>query len=147
MGPRGLVFTVSFGLGRDKRRMDGRIDRAPRLLPMVLGAVTLADVAVLLVWDVRPGLFRPHAHDALAAVPLGLIAVAYLIHQWVRRPAPAQMFKAILLAAAFLLWAANQLWPNLAQATLFNDLAIALFVLDVFLLLAGWPATQPDAGF
>jgi hypothetical protein len=52
------------------------------------------------------------------------------------------MVKAILLAVAFLFWAANQLWPELPQATLFNDLAIALFVLDVFLTMIGWPAAE-----
>jgi len=35
-------------------------------------------------------------------------------------------------AVAFLFWAANQLWPRFTQAPLFNDIAIALFVLDVF---------------
>ena len=51
---------------------------------------------------------------------------------------------AIMLAIAFLFWAANQLWPDLPQATLFNDFAIALFVLDVFLVTIGWPTTSPD---
>lgn len=114
---------------------------------MILGVVTLMGVVVLLVWDVRPALFPMRAHDVLAAFPLGLIAVSYLLYQVARRPGPAEMLKAILLAAAFLLWAANQLWPNLARATLFNDLAIALFVLDVFLVMAGWPGVQPDEGF
>jgi hypothetical protein len=47
--------------------------------------------------------------------------------------------KSVLLAAAFLFWAANQFWPNLPQATLFNDIAIGLFVLDLFLVMTGWP--------
>jgi hypothetical protein len=44
-------------------------------------------------------------------------------------------------------WAANQLLPTLRLATLFNDIAIALFVLDVFLVMVGWPATSPDESF
>jgi hypothetical protein len=48
----------------------------------------------------------------------------------------------MMLAAAFLLWAANQFWPDSTPATLFNDLAIGLFVLDVFLVVIGWPATS-----
>jgi len=114
---------------------------------MILGVATLAGVMVLLVWDALPDLFPARAHDFLGAFPLALIAIAYLLYQRVRRPAPAEMVKAILLAAAFLLWAANQFWPSLRQATLFNDLAIALFVLDVFLVMAGWPSTQPDESF
>ena len=58
-----------------------------------------------------------------------------------------EMVKAVMLALAFLFWAANQLWPDLPQATLFNDIAIALFVLDVFLVIVGWPATSPDESF
>jgi hypothetical protein len=45
-----------------------------------------------------------------------------------------------MLAAAFGAWSANQLWPTIPQATALNDLAIALFVLDVFLVILGWPA-------
>jgi hypothetical protein len=37
--------------------------------------------------------------------------------------------------------------PDLRQATLFNDFAIALFVLDVFLVMVGWPVTSPDESF
>ena len=56
-----------------------------------------------------------------------------------RRPSRSELIKAILLACAFLFWAANQLWPTLRQATLFNDVAIALFVFDVFLAMTSRP--------
>ena len=52
-----------------------------------------------------------------------------------------------MLAVAFLFWAANQLWSDLPQATLFNDIAIALFVLDVFLVITDWPTTSPNESF
>ena len=121
-----------------------RLDRSRRGLPVVLGAVTLASVAALFLWDAMPTLFPPRAHDWLGAAPLALIAVAYLLYQSVRRPAAAEVFKAVLLAVAFLFWAANQLWPDGLTATLFNDIAIGLFVLDVFLVIVGWPASSPD---
>jgi hypothetical protein len=53
----------------------------------------------------------------------------------------------MMLSVAFLFWAANQPWPDLSQATLFNDIAIALFVLDVFLVMVAWPSTSPDESF
>ncbi len=124
-----------------------RLNRAHRTLPVLLGVVTLISVGVLLVWDVAPRLFPARAHDLLAAFPLALIAVAYLVYQSAHRPARMEVVKAILLAIAFLFWAANQLWPDLRQATLFNDIAIALFVLDVFLVMIGWPSTSPDESF
>jgi predicted exporter len=124
-----------------------RLDRKHRTPAIILGVVTLADVVVLLLWDAFPGIFPAGSHAVLGAVSLALIAVAYLVYQLERRPAAAELVKAIMLAAAFLFWAANQFWPNSPRATLFNDVAIALFVLDVFLVIVGWPAALPDSSF
>ena len=109
--------------------------------------VTLAGVGVLLAWDVVPGMFPARAHDVLGAFPLAMIAVAYLVYQSAQRPTPFELVKAILLAAAFLFWAANQLWPEWRQATLFNDIAIALFVLDIFLVMVGKRSGSTDESF
>lgn len=124
-----------------------RLDRVHRALPAILGVVTLSGVVVLLLWNVYPALFPPRAHDVLAAFPLAMIALAYLVYQTEHRPPLAELIKAILLALAFLFWSANQFWPALPQATLFNDIAIALFVFDVFLVIIGWPAASPDESF
>jgi hypothetical protein len=124
-----------------------RLDRVHRAAPVILGVSTLVSVAVLLAWDAFPGYFPARAHDLLGALPLAMIAFAYLVYQTAHRPPFRELMKAIMLAVAFLFWAANQLWPDLRQATLFNDIAIALFVLDVFLVMIGWPATSPDESF
>jgi len=124
-----------------------RLDRAQRATPVILGILTLVSLAVLLAWDFAPSRFPVNAHDLLGALPLAMIAITYLVYQSVRRPPWRELLKAILLAAAFVLWAANQLWPNSRLATLWNDIAIALFVLDVFLVIVGWPATSPDESF
>ena len=124
-----------------------RLSQVHRALPAILGLLTLASVGVLFAWDAFPRLFPIRAHDVLGAFPLAMIAVAYLVYQSAHRPARLEVVKAVLLAVAFLFWAANQLWPSLPQATLFNDIAIALFVLDVFLVMAGWPSTSPDESF
>jgi len=124
-----------------------RLDRAHRILPVILGVITLASIVVLFAWDAFPRLFPAKAHSLLAAFPLAMIALAYLVYQTAHRPARMEVVKAVMLAVAFLFWAANQLWPDLSQATLFNDVAIALFVLDVFLVMVGWPATSPDESF
>jgi hypothetical protein len=121
------------------------LNRARRSAPVALGAIALAAVVVLMAWDFFPGLFPVRAHDLLGAFPLALIAFAYLAYQAVLRTAGRALVKASLLAIAFLLWAANQLWPDLPQATLFNDLAIGLFVLDVFLTITGWPPRQAES--
>lgn len=124
-----------------------RLDRAHRFLPVILGAITLASVGVLFAWDIFPRIFPANAHNILGAFPLAMIAIAYLVYQSAHRPPRKELFKAVLLAVAFLFWAANQLWPDSARANLYNDIAIALFVLDVFLVMIGWPSTSPDESF
>jgi hypothetical protein len=125
--------------------MSTRLGHNQRLLSIVLGVVTLAGVAALLSWDAFPNLFPSRAHATLAAFPLAAIALAYLVCQFAHRPAPMEFLKAIMLALAFLFWAANQFWPNVPQATLFNDIAIALFVLDVFLVIVARPRPTRDS--
>lgn len=118
-----------------------------QIVPVALGVLTLGLVGLLLLWDACPRLFPVGAHAVLGALPLGLIAFAYLVYQSVRQPTRLEIVKAVILAVAFLFWSANQLWPDLPAATLFNDLAIALFVLDVFLVIIGWPPSAPTASF
>lgn len=127
--------------------MYSRLDRVHRAVPVVLAVFTLASVWVLFTWDAFPARFPLRAHDFLAAFPLAMIAMAYLAYQSAHRPPFREWVKAIMLAVAFILWAANQLWPELHQAILFNDIAIGLFVLDVFLVIIGWPARSPDESF
>jgi|ERR1017187_486659 hypothetical protein len=124
-----------------------RLDRVHRAVPVILGGFTLVSIGVLLTWDAFPGYFPSEGHDVVAAFPLATIALAYLVYQAAHWPPFRELLKAIMLAAAFAFWAANQLWPNLRQAILFNDIAIALFVFDVFLVMIGWPATSPDESF
>lgn len=124
-----------------------RVDADHRAVPVLLGVITMACVALLLASDAFPWFLPAGMHGFVEATPLALIAMVYLLYQSVHRPPPREWIKAILLAAAFLFWSANQCWPNPHQATIFNDIAIALFVLDVFLVIIGWPAASPDASF
>lgn len=111
-----------------------------------LGLITLAAVALLLFWDAAPGRFPPGAHDVLSALPLALIGLAAVAHRLEQRPTLSELARTLLLAAAFLCWAANQLWPTLPAATLLNDLAVALFVIDVWWTIAArQPAVSADA--
>ena len=124
-----------------------RFDRTYSALAVVLGILTLACVAVLFLWDAAPRSFPAGSHDALGAIPLALIAVAYLVYQRAQRRSGRELIKAVMLAAAFLFWAANQFWPDSPHALLYNDVAIGLFVLDVVLVIVGRPAISPDDAF
>ena len=106
---------------------------------LALGVVTLACAGLLLIWNLAPGRFPARAHDVLGALPLAVVALACVAHQASRPSGWRDLLKASLLAAAFLFWAGNQLWPDHPRAVLMNDAAIVLFVLDVFFVIVGWP--------
>ena len=56
-----------------------------------------------------------------------------------RHPSRSQFVRAIILVLAFLCWAKNQLLGDGRLSTLFNDLALGVFVFDVFPTVIGWP--------
>ena len=112
-----------------------------RAVPLLMAAVTLAGVLALLLWDVRPQIFTPNAHAMLGAFPLAMIAFAWLAHNSAQRASFRDWMKAVLLAAAFLFWAANQYVQSPHAAIVCNDIAIALFILDLFFVIVSSPAT------
>ena len=126
--------------------MPRRFAPAIRPLPFALAAAAALAGVALLVWDGGPPLFPPRAHDVLGALPLALIAAAYMAHEACRRPSRYELVRATLLAGAFLFWAANQYWPDIPEATLFNDLAVVLFVLDVLLTMIRPPDISTRSG-
>jgi len=145
-----LSFTTFFQTPRHNERMlpglvPARRARPVFLGPVLLGFLALASTLALFAWDADPGLFPVRTHDGIEAFSLAMIAVAYLGFQVVRRAAGAELVKSILLAAAFFFWAANQIVRSPRAAALYDDVAIALFVLDVFLVVAGAPPTVDES--
>jgi hypothetical protein len=117
--------------------LTGRQSRAYQALPMAFGGLTLVSAGVLLTGDALPRLFPSESHKVLAALPLVFISLAYVVHQAGRRASRLDWAKTAILVLGFLFWAANQLWADCPLSTLFNDIAIAAFVLDVFLAIIG----------
>jgi hypothetical protein len=113
----------------------------------MLGVPALLSAAWLLACDAFPSLLPADQRGLLGALPLTLIALAYLLYEIIRRPSFGEVVKATLLALAFLFWAGNQYWGASRWAALLNDLAIGLFVLDIFFVMVGWPGNGPDEAF
>jgi hypothetical protein len=114
---------------------------------VTLAIFALAGSGILFIWDALPQRFPGTVHGFLAALPLAMIAVAYLIYQGAGRRPVRERIKTAVLAAAFLFWAANQLWPDLRQAIIFNDIAVGLFIVDVFLVITSRsPVAQDESG-
>jgi hypothetical protein len=126
-------------LGVRRRGRFGPMPRSKWSLPAALGAFSLLSLVPLVVWDVSPALFPARAHEVLGALPLTLVALAYLVFQAVRRVTALEFAKTILCALAFIFWALNQMLPDHPHATLFNDIAVAAFVVDLVLVIFGWP--------
>jgi hypothetical protein len=105
----------------------------------IIGMLSLGAAGVLLVLDLTKDFLTSGAHSVLSAAPLALIAIAYLTHQSLRRLTLLRGLKVALLAAAFLLWSAYQLFPSVPYGPVLNDLAITLFVLDMALIVSGRP--------
>jgi hypothetical protein len=119
--------------------------RARRALPIAFGVLTFVSVGVLLTGDAFPRLFPSVSHEILAPLPLVLITLAYVVYQAGGRASRLEWAKTAILALGFLFWAANQLWPDCRLSTLFNDIAIAAFVLDAFLAMIGWSSDKARA--
>jgi hypothetical protein len=107
------------------------------VITVLLVLTALASSIALLMLDTSASFRSSHARDVLSAVPLIAIAVACLAYHATWTPRPLDLIKRVLLSAAFLSWAASQLSPHAAWAPIATDIAIALFVLDLALLLWG----------
>jgi ABC-type transport system involved in cytochrome c biogenesis permease subunit len=113
--------------------------RVRRTISIAIGMLPLIGVGVLLACDAVPRIFPPGAHDLLAALPLILIALALVAYRAIQRAPPMEWAKTTIVALAFLFWAATLLCADRERARLFNDIAIAAFVLDALLVITGWP--------
>jgi hypothetical protein len=72
-------------------------------------------------------------HAPVSAAPLLFIGTAYLGFQVLLRPKPLDLFKALIISSAFILWGVDQLLPGGRVATTLGDVVITLYVLDL-----GW---------
>lgn len=89
--------------------------------------------ALLLFSNLR-GDFTP-VHAWISALPLAFAGVAYAVLQIRLRPNRQTLVKRLVLAAAFILWAFDQLLPAGRAATFIGDAVISAYVLDMFWLM------------
>jgi hypothetical protein len=121
------VTDVSLPLHKQKSPLIYKI-----LYPFTWAIVVLAFIAgtFLLISD----LFPVHlSHMPLSAAPLLLIGAAYLAFQLLIRAQFLDLFKALIVSSAFILWGIDQLLPSGWFATTLGDIVIVLYVIDL-----GW---------
>lgn len=96
---------------------------------VVIVLALIAGVALL----TNDALFSILPHAPISAAPLLFIGAAYLGFQVLLRPKPLDLFKALIVSSAFILWGVDQLLPGGRVATTLGDVVITLYVLDL-----GW---------
>jgi hypothetical protein len=74
-------------------------------------------------------------HPWISALPLALAGIGYALFQIQLRPSRAVLLKRLLLAAAFVFWAIDQIMPAGRVAAFIGDAVIAAYVLDLFWML------------
>ena len=100
------------------------------LFTWVVVVLALMAGVTLLTSDVFLSIL-PHA--PVSAAPLLFIGAAYLGFQVLIRPKPLDLFKALIVSSAFILWGVDQLLPLGRVATTLGDVVITLYVIEL-----GW---------
>ena len=83
-------------------------------------------------------------HAYISSLPLALAGLGYTLLQFRVKPSPRLLLKRLLLAAAFLLWAAVQLLPAGRLSVFLGDAVIAAYVLDLFWMMRDQQRGEPD---
>ena len=100
------------------------------LFTWVVVVLALVAGVALLTSDV---FFTILPHAPVSAAPLLFVGAAYLGFQVLIRPKPLDLFKALIVSSAFILWGIDQLFPIGRITTTLGDVVITLYVIDL-----GW---------
>lgn len=100
------------------------------LLSWIVAVFALVSAIILLAIDVFP---TPFPHAPLSAIPLILIGAAYLAFQGWTRPNFIDLFKALIVCTAFILWGVDQMLSAGWLAMMLGDIVITLYVIEL-----GW---------
>ncbi len=109
------------------------LQRVVYVFTWLLIVLALVAGAMLLLYDLA--LLRQFGlpHAPVSAAPLLLVGVAFLGFQVLTRPKPLDLFKALLVSSAFILWGIDQMLTPGWWASTLGDVVITLYVIDL-----GW---------
>jgi hypothetical protein len=125
------------------------IEELLRWLARTLAILALLSSFALLCVGATPWLTRLPEHIAkaatrawalvknvpLSALPLLFAGSSYIVLQAMLRPRPLELLKRLMLGTAFLLWGVVQLMPSGDLATELGNVVIALYVVDLGLII------------
>lgn len=106
----------------------------------ILAKLSLLTASVLLLSNLWSTLARTHGW--LSSLPLALAGIAFALLQVLLKPTRGTLFRRLLLAAAFVAWAVDQLLPAGYMATVVGDAVISAYVLDLYWMMRGEQAAR-----
>ena len=98
----------------------------------ILARLSLLAAGILLVAN---QFVTTENHAYLSSLPLALAGIGYALLQIQLKPPVRTLLKRLLLAAAFVLWAVDQLLPDGRTAVFIGDVVIAAYVADLFWMI------------
>jgi hypothetical protein len=113
-------------------------------LAIILAASALASGTLLLLLDCFAHFTTHRYHAAASALPLILIGLSWLSLHPGSGVHPIQFLKRLIAAVAFVLWGIDQMLPPGWLASTVGDVVIALFVLDMALIVRGELTDDPN---
>jgi hypothetical protein len=102
---------------------------------LLLMATALATIGILAVTDVAHGLRYTSLHSHLGSVALIMIGASYVCLQIISRRPRHELVKGVLLGCAFALWGTEQLLPASRWTTGMDTAVIAIFVVDLGMII------------
>src|SRR5580704_7905276 len=109
-------------------------------LVLFLARCALISAAVLVIANQ----FVPaNVHAYLGSFPLALAGIGYSLLQIHLRPPRPTLWKRLVLAAAFLLWAVVQFLPPGPLNVFLGDVVIAAYVVDLLLMMEDQMSSHP----
>ena len=108
-----------------------------RGLSLLLFLLAAGEIIVLLVSDISHALRLTSFHQQAGAVALILIGASYISLQLSAKRPWNEKLKGIFLGFAFVLWGSEQFLPASRVVTLMDSAVIAIFVVDLGLIILG----------
>ena len=102
----------------------------------ILAGLSLVSLAVLVAADARHELFPSRLHGQAAALALIFAGGSYAVLHLGHSPGRGERGRALLLGAAFILWGGEQFVPAGRLQTLMDLVVVAVFVIDLCLVIA-----------
>jgi hypothetical protein len=115
--------------------MNRSVSKALWRIGLVLLAAALGTIVLLVISDAAHGLRFTALHSRLGAFALIMIGLSHVSLQIVSGRPRGELVKGILLGGAFALWGTEQFLPPSRLVTAMDTAVVAIFVVDLAMII------------